>query len=191
MSFVGDYLADTIAIAEGIDREAIEALVDLLATQRDNEQRVFILGLGGSLTNACHLAADLRMRAGVRAESPDSLAELTAWANDYGWSQMFARWLEQRDMNQDDALLLLSVGGGGDPDPQTSVPLILAANHAMAMDAPVALIVGEPGGVCADIADVVVKIPTVHPERKTEHVEGWQVVLGHLIVGHPRLKRGA
>ncbi len=187
--YVNDYLQETIAIASQIDQQAIEALVEALERQRHNDWRVFVLGLGGSLANASHLAADLRVRTGVRATAPESLPELTAWANDIGWKYMFVHWLESRDLNEDDMVLALSVGGGGIPFPDTSEPLMQAIGHANDSGAVTALIVGAPGGLCGDAVDVVVKIPVFAPDRKTEHCEGWQGVLHHLLVSHPRLRR--
>ncbi len=186
--YVNEYLAETQEIAAQIDQQAIEALVALLARQRDNDWRVFVLGLGGSLANASHLAADLRQRAGCWAEAPESLPELTALINDRSWESVFTAWLASRAINGDDLVLVLSVGGGDYPE-GTSVPLKNALIYAQTRGVPTAGIVGEPGGACAELADVVVEIPTVNPERKTEHVEGWQVVLHHLIVSHPRLRR--
>ncbi len=194
MSFVGseyvsDYLAETIAIAEGIDREAVEALVDRLYVARWAAGRVFVLGLGGSLANASHLAADLRMRTHIQAEAPESLPELTARANDVAWAAMFSCWLNTRSLAKHDLVLVLSVGGGGIPDPLTSLPLRTAVEYAKHREARTAAIVGEPGGSVGEMADVVVKIPTVAPDRKTEHCEGWQGIIHHLLVSHPRLRR--
>ncbi len=188
MSYVSDYLYETHQISEQIDPAAIEALVALLDAV-DGTGIVYVLGLGGSLANATHLAADLRQRAGLAAEAPESLPELTALANDLTWDDMFPAWLAVRDLDADDLVLVLSVGGGDYPA-GTSVPLKNALIYAKTLGAHTAGIVGEPGGACADIADVVVKIPTVNPERKTEHCEGWQGIIHHLLVGHPRL-RGA
>ncbi len=192
MSYVGsayimDYLEETIAIAKRVDRQAIEALVDLLVDVRWNGT-AYVLGLGGSLANATHLAADLRCRARVHAWAPESLPELTARINDDGWDDVFTNWLIGQGLTNLDLVLVLSVGGGDYP-PGTSVPLANALIYARSLGTPTAGIVGEPGGKCAEFADVVVAIPTVHPDRKTEHVEGWQGIIHHLIVSHPRLRR--
>jgi len=101
---------------------------------------------------------------------------------------VFTLWLSARHLAADDMVLVLSVGGGDYPE-GTSVPLRNALIYARTLRAGTAGIVGEPGGACADIAAVVVKIPTVNPDRKTEHCEGWQGIIHHLIVGHPRLRR--
>ncbi len=180
MSFVSEYLAETIAIAEGIDREAIESLVGLLEDVHAEGGRLFILGLGGSATNASHAAADFRMRAGLRAEAPDSLAEITALINDTEWETAFIHWLELRHLEALDAVLMLSVGGG-DWITGTSLPLVRALHHAKSRHIRTAAIVGEPGGACRDCADVLVQIPVVAPARKTEHCEAWQAVIWHLV----------
>ncbi len=188
MSYVSEYLQETITIASQIDQQAIEKLVQGLAEIQNANDRVYILGLGGSLANAIHLAADLRMRCAIGTEAPQSLPELTAWANDYGWALMFVRWLEARDLGAADMVLVLSVGGGDVPS-GTSLPLVHALQYARRVRATTAGIVGAPGGVSNTLVDVLVRIPLVAPARKTEHCEGWQGVLHHLIVSHPRLRR--
>ncbi len=188
MTFVGEYLRETLQIAMRLDAKAIEALVELLENTRPHGGRVFVLGLGGSLANATHLAADLRQRAGLQAVAPESLPELTALSNDVGWGAMFPAWLASHDPDTDDMVLVLSVGGGDYPA-GTSVPLANALIYARTRGVATAGIVGEPGGACDEMADVVVKIPTVNPDRKTEHCEGWQGIIHHLIVSHPRLRR--
>ncbi len=188
MSYVGEYIEETVNIAVRLNRGAIEALAALLENTRAHDGRVFVLGLGGSLANATHLAADLRQRAGCRAEAPESLPELTARINDDGWDTVLTNWLIAQGLDGDDLVLVLSVGGGNYPM-GTSIPLADALIYARARAVPTAGIVGEPGGACAEIADVVVQIPTVAPDRKTEHCEGWQGIIHHLLVGHPRLRR--
>ncbi len=189
VNYVNDYLAETSAIAAQINPLAIEALVQLLAETLDAPVgMVYILGLGGSMANALHLAADLRRLNPNAVDTPENLAELTALINDHDWDNVFTRWLSARNLDDDDLVLVLSVGGGDYPS-GVSVPLANALIYARSLGTPTAGIVGEPGGKCADIADVVVKIPTVNPDRKTEHVEGWEGILHHLIVSHPRLRR--
>lgn len=71
-------------------------------------KRVYILGNGGSHANAAHMANDL-LSVGVKAYTMDA-ATLTAFANDYGYENAFARWIgivgEQND-------LLIALSGSG------------------------------------------------------------------------------
>jgi D-sedoheptulose 7-phosphate isomerase len=49
-------------------------------------------------------------------------------------------------------------------------------------------IVGRDGGYTAQVADVVICIPTVNPSNVTPHTESFQAVVWHLLVSHPKLK---
>ena len=95
MSYTDDYLHQVVQVVEGLDREAIDALVELLVHVRQAGGRRFILGVGGSAGNAGHAVNDFRKLAGIEAYAPtDNISELTARINDDGWETSFAHWLE-------------------------------------------------------------------------------------------------
>jgi D-sedoheptulose 7-phosphate isomerase len=71
-------------------------------------KRVYIIGNGGSYANASHIANDL-LSVGVKAYTLDS-STLTAFANDYGYETVFARWLEVVGEEGD---LLIALSGSG------------------------------------------------------------------------------
>lgn len=71
-------------------------------------ERVFLIGNGGSYANALHICNDL-LAVGVPAFTLDA-ATLTATANDFGYEQVFAKWL-QTVGHEDDLLLALSGSG--------------------------------------------------------------------------------
>lgn len=71
-------------------------------------QRVFIVGNGGSYANAQHIQNDL-LSVGVPAFTLCS-ATLTAFANDFGYETVFARWLEVVGEKGD---LLIALSGSG------------------------------------------------------------------------------
>jgi D-sedoheptulose 7-phosphate isomerase len=167
-----------------VDRRSVEALAHGLDRVRDYKQRVFVIGLGGSYSNAEHCAADLRKLCDIEAYAPNA-AELTAWANDAGASSAFNGHL--RWMRPGDALLILSVGGGNEV---VSPAILSAIAHTKKQQGPVFGIVGEPGGATAEKADVVVKIPTPR-DRITPHAEAFQAVIWHCLVSHPVLQKAA
>ena len=103
------FLREAAGIAGMIDRHAVDTLAHSLAEVRDGKGRVFVIGLGGSYSNAEHFACDLRKLCDIEAYAPNP-AELTAWANDAGADRAFDGHLNW--MRQGDALLILSVGGG-------------------------------------------------------------------------------
>jgi D-sedoheptulose 7-phosphate isomerase len=113
---------------------------------------------------------------------------LTARTNDEGWADVFASWLRVSKLSSNDAVLVLSVGGG-DLENHVSPNLVAALNFAKQVGASTLGIVGRDGGYTAKVADACVVIPTVNPERVTPHTEAFQAVVWHLLVSHPDLKQ--
>lgn len=187
-TFAAQYLAETAQIAASIDVEAIERLVDALVEVRARRGRLFCLGLGGGAAHASHAASDFRRLAGIEAYAPtDSVASMTAVANDVGWPEMFVTWLEQSYLRATDGVCVFSVGGG-DPWRQVSVPLVRALAYAQGTGAPILGIVGREGGFMGPLAHAWVRVPTVNGVAVTAHTEGFQAVIWHLLVSHPKLK---
>ena len=187
-SFAETYLVETAAIAEQLDAAAIERLATALATVRDGGGRLFLLGVGGSAAHASHAACDFRKLCDLETYAPtDNVAELTARTNDDGWETVFASWLEGSRIDQDDAVLALSVGGGSE-ESGISVNLIRALAYAQQVGAKVFGIVGRDGGYTLRVADECVLIPTASDERITAHTEGMCAVVWHLLVSHPALR---
>lgn len=179
-AYIDLYLAETAQIAQSIDRAALGRLVSVLRGVKQAGGRLFILGVGGSAGNASHAVNDFRKIAGIEAYAPtDNVSELTARINDIGWEDCFTGWLEVSKLRSGDALLVLSVGGGG---PQVSQNLVKAIDLAKARGAKVAGIVSRDGGHTFKTGDGVVLIPVVAADRITPHAEGWQAVVWHLAV---------
>jgi D-sedoheptulose 7-phosphate isomerase len=188
MNFADQYLHEVVRVAERIDRDSIERLVDLLVDVRANGGRVFVVGVGGSAGNASHAVNDFRKIAHLEAYAPtDNVSELTARINDDGWETSFANWLGGSRLSSRDALMVLSVGGGN-PERGVSVNLVRAVELAKSVGARVCGIVGRDGGFTARLADVCVIVPTIRPETVTVHAESFQAVVWHLLVSHPKLQ---
>jgi D-sedoheptulose 7-phosphate isomerase len=188
MSYSEQHLRETAEIVSRLDPSLCEKAVALLAAVRERNGRLFILGVGGSAANASHAVNDFRKIAGIECYAPtDNVSELTARTNDEGWSTVFAEWLKGSRLNNKDALLILSVGGG-DLEKNVSPNLVAALQLAKERGASVLGIVGRDGGYTARVADVVIVIPTVNPNNLTPHSEAFQAVVWHLFVSHPKLK---
>src|SRR4029077_5883085 len=113
MSFSAQYLTETSAIVAKLDTGAIEQIANGLAQVRAGGGRLFILGVGGSAGHASHAVNDFRKICGFEAYAPtDNVSELTARTNDEGWETVFEAWLKGSRINERDALLIFSVGGG-------------------------------------------------------------------------------
>jgi D-sedoheptulose 7-phosphate isomerase len=188
MNYSEEHLQETAQIVSQLDPALCEQAVDLLAAVRKRGGRLFILGVGGSAANASHAVNDFRKIAGMECYAPtDNVSELTARTNDDGWSSVFAEWLKGSRLSEKDALLILSVGGGN-LEKNVSPNLVAALQLAKRRGAKILGIVGRDGGYTAQVADVVICIPTVNPSNVTPHTESFQAVVWHLLVSHPLLK---
>jgi len=185
-AYIARYLEETARISQAIAQDSIASLVAVLRGVKAAQGRLFILGVGGSAGNASHAVNDFRKIGGIEAYAPtDNVSELTARINDIGWDQAFTGYLEVSHLRAGDALLVLSVGGGG---PNVSQNLVKAMELAKARGAKVAAIVSRDGGTAAKVADACVLIPVVNPETVTPHTESFQGLVWHAVVSHPRLK---
>ncbi|MGD9873930.1 MAG: SIS domain-containing protein [Kiritimatiellia bacterium] len=188
MSFAEEYFREVKMICDAIPREGIEKIAELLAGVRKNEGRVFVLGVGGSAGTATHFVNDLRKIAKIEAYTPtDNVSELTARINDEGWDTCFSEWLKGSRLNSNDAIYVLSVGGGN-LEKNISPNLVKAIDLARQQGAKILGVVGRDGGYTARMADAAVVIPTVNSEHITPHTEAFHAVVGHCIVSHPALK---
>src|SRR4051794_11792972 len=188
MSHAAEFLSEAKRVIDGLDVEAIERMAALLERVRDRGGRLFILGVGGSAANASHAVNDFRKIVGIEAYAPtDNVSELTARTNDEGWQTVFSEWLKVSRLDSNDAIFVMSVGGG-DLEKNISPNLVLALKHAKSVGATIMGIVGRDGGYTAKVGDAVVIVPTVNAESITPHTEAFQAVIWHLLVSHPALK---
>jgi D-sedoheptulose 7-phosphate isomerase len=189
LTFVQEYLNEVKSIVDALDTDQIERSARILREVRDQGGRLFILGVGGSAANASHAVNDFRKIVGIEAYAPtDNVSELTARTNDEGWATVFQAWLAGSRLRKEDAVLVLSVGGGN-LEKNVSPNLVTALEYARSIGAAVLGIVGRDGGFTAQVADACVVIPTVNATHVTPHAEAFQGVVWHLLVSHPDLKQ--
>jgi len=185
------YFAEVREIAGMLDLDVVERMGRELTELRERGGRLFVLGVGGSAANSSHAVNDFRKLCGIEAYAPtDNVAELTARTNDEGWDTVFAAWLRTSKANDDDAVLVFSVGGGS-AERNVSANLVAALKEAKARNLRILGVVGRDGGYTKQVGDVVVVIPTVAAERVTPHTEAFQAVIWHCLVSHPALQQQA
>jgi len=185
------FLARTVAIADALDRGALEGIVDALVDARARGGRLFFVGSGGGAGHASHAVCDFRKIGGFEAYTPsDNVSELTARINDDGWNTSYVEWLKGSRLGPDDVLFVFSVGGG-DLERDISANLVNCVEHAKAVGATVCGVVGRDGGHTARVADACLVIPTVDESTITAHTEAWQALVWHMLVSHPAIQVGA
>lgn len=191
MTHAVTFLREVVETANRLSPAAIEALCEELADLRERHGRLFVIGVGGSAGNCGHAVNDFRKLCGIEAYAPtDNVSELTARTNDEGWHTVFAEWLKVSRANANDAVLVLSVGGGN-AERNVSTNIVAAVQEAKQRGLKVFGIVGRDGGYTKLAGDVVVVIPTVEETRVTPHAEAFQAVVWHCLVSHPKLQKNA
>lgn len=191
VAHAADYFREVVQVAQRMSLETIEMLCEELVRLRERGGRLFVIGVGGSAGNSSHAVNDFRKLCGIEAYAPtDNIAELTARTNDEGWHTVFSEWLKVSRTGPNDAILVLSVGGG-DLQRNVSPNIVSAVQEAKVRGAKVFGIVGREGGYTKQAGDVVVVIPTVVEARVTPHTEAFQAVVWHCLVSHPNLQENA
>ena len=180
------YLAAAADAVRAVEPERIDAMARGIAAVRDRGGRLFILGVGGGAGHASHAVNDFRKLCGLESYAPtDNVSELTARTNDDGWETSFSAWLEVSRLSERDALLVFSVGGGS-REHNVSTNVVEAMEAAREVGASIYGVVGAPGGMLAELADLAILIEPPAALR-TPLVESLQAVVWHGLVSHPEL----
>ncbi|MFC1759921.1 SIS domain-containing protein [Candidatus Neomarinimicrobiota bacterium] len=189
MNYIDKYLDEVHKIIDSLDKNAINKMIDLLDTVRENNGRLFILGVGGGAGHASHAVNDFRKICGIEAYTPtDNVSELTARVNDDGWESAYVNWLTISNLNKNDMIFVFSVGGGN-TEKGISLNIVKSLQLAKEVGAKVCGVVGRDGGYTAQVADACVIIPSFKSATITPQTEGFQAVVWHLIVSHPKLQK--
>lgn len=138
--------------------------------------KVLICGNGGSAAEAQHLAAEFvgRFRCPYRAGLPaialtaDS-AFLTAWSNDVGYDDIFARQVKTF-AQPGDVLLGISTSG-------RSLNVINAFQAARQQNLNCIALVGGGGGELLELANTAIRVPVSDPQR----IQEVQLLVVHLL----------
>ena len=189
--FINNYLNEVSKIALTIDQNEIQSVANEILKTRDNNGRVFFIGVGGSAGNASHAVCDLRKLTGIECYAPsDNVSELTARTNDEGWDTIFSGWLKVSKLNNKDLIFVLSVGGGS-REKNISPGIVNALELAKKRGAKIVGIIGKAEGYTRQVADASILVPTVNDKYITPHSESFQTVLWHLFASLPELKVNA
>lgn len=151
---------------------AVEAAAELLVAAYRRGGKAILFGNGGSMTDALHIEGELVGRfaidrPGVAAVALAGISSLTATANDYSYADVFARMLEAHHREGDVAVGLSTSGN--------SENVVRALRKAKALGASSIALTGQGGGVCRELADVCIAVPSTCTPRIQEV---------HILVGH-------
>ena len=185
--FSEKYLNETESIAKALDPNIIENIANEIANIRERNGRLFFIGSGGGAGHSSHAVCDFRKLANIECYTPsDNVSELTARVNDDGWDTAYSNWLKVSNFSSNDGIFVFSVGGGS-KDKNISVNLVNCILLASDLGSSVMGVVGRDGGFTKETSDLTIVIPTIDDSLVTPHTEGWQAVLWHLLISHPKV----
>jgi len=189
MNFSSEFVKECIAVSEKLNFVDIEKVVVTLADIRAQNGRLFIIGSGGGAGNASNAACDFMKLFNIDSYAPyDNISELTARVNDDGWDTTILDWLKVSRLRGTDGILVFSVGGGN-VEKNISSNIVKALQYAQEVGAKITGVVGKDGGFTKEAGTAVIIIPTINTAHITPITEGFQALIWHLLVSHPKLQR--
>jgi len=155
---------------------AIEAAGHLLAGAFGAGHRAYSCGNGGSMCDAMHFAEELtgrfrRDRRPLAALAISDPGHLTCTANDFGYEQVFARFVRAHG-RAGDVLVAISTSGA-------SANVLAAAEAARELAMPVISLTGRPGSPLGRLAQVDVCTPA---GRFSDRVQELHIKVIHVLI---------
>ena len=167
---------EALEASQRILRTKVAAVATTLTECFRSGGKVLVCGNGGSAADAQHFAAEFVGRF-KRAERPglpaialcaDS-ATMTAWSNDVGFDDVFARQVDAFG-TPGDVLVVLSTSG-------RSGNLVRALERARLQGLHSVAILGRGGGDARPLADIAVVVPA----EDTQRIQEVQILILHLL----------
>lgn len=150
---LANLLANPAALAS--IEQAAQVLIDVF----EKKGHVYSCGNGGSMCDAMHFAEELTGRyrldrAALGAAAMSDASHMSCVGNDYGYEQVFSRYLEAHG-RAGDALVALSTSG-------TSKNIVRAAKAAKDLGVRVIVLSGKPNPELAALSEVYICTPAGH-----------------------------
>jgi D-sedoheptulose 7-phosphate isomerase len=164
MEFAVSYLADLRRTIEGLDPKAIGTAVAWLREARDHGRYVYVCGNGGSASIASQMVVDLVKGASYGQPKrfkvialTDSVATITAYANDVDYESVFVEQL-RNFAGEGDVLIAIS-GSGNSPN------VLRVVEYANTAGCRTIGLTQSGGGSLKDLARLTLGVPNTHMGR--------------------------
>lgn len=135
--------------------QEIASAAELIANSFSSNAHVYSCGNGGSMCDAMHFAEELsgrfrNDRKSLPAQAISDSSHLTCVANDYGFDQVFARYIDAFG-RKGDILFAISTSGN-------SENVVKAAEMARSKGMYIIALTGKDGGKLKDLADIEIRV---------------------------------
>ena len=188
MKLINNFFENINFALSKLDKKKINDAIKLLKKIRNNQGRLFIIGIGGSAGNASHAVNDFRKLCNIDAYTPvDNISEITAKTNDDGFETIFDTYLKLCKISKKDMLLIFSVGGGN-LKKRVSTNIIKAIKFVKKKKTKIVSIVGRNDGYAYKNSDIKILIRVKDKKFVTPISETFQALIWHLFVSHPDLQ---
>ena len=174
--FAKNYLTELAGLLPKLDTKKIAEALAWMRAARDSDKTIYICGNGGSASIASQMVVDIVKGASLRKKArfkmiglTDSIATITAYANDEGYESVFLEPLKNFATEGD---LLIGISGSGN-----SPNVLKAVDYAKSVGCrTIGLTTGE-GGKLKD----AVNLPLVVPSRHMGRLEDCFFILTHVL----------
>lgn len=179
------YVDSVAAATKAVNIEAMAACLDALENAYEQGKSVFVIGNGGSASNASHLAQDLSKATLQDLEAvkrfrvmslTDNIAFITALSNDIGYERIFD--LQLRQFAEPGDVLMLISGSGNSPN------ILHAAQYAKKARLHIIGVTGFDGGRLMPLSDIKLHVPV----NNMGMCEAAHAILFHYIVDELRVR---
>jgi D-sedoheptulose 7-phosphate isomerase len=156
--------------------QSIEEAVQLLLLSIDSGGKVISCGNGGSMSDAMHFAEEMtacfrEQRQALPAIAISDSSHLTCAANDFGFEQVFSRYVEALG-KEGDVLLAISTSGN-------SANVVEAAKAAKNRGMKVLSLTAKDGGKLAPLSDVELRIPH---QGYADRIQEMHIKIIHILI---------
>jgi D-sedoheptulose 7-phosphate isomerase len=156
--------------------ERIQKVIDCMVESIKHGGKIISAGNGGSMSDAMHFAEELtgrfrNNRKGIPAIAISDPAFITCAANDYGYEEVFSRFISSMG-SKNDVFLAISTSGN-------SANIIKAIESAKQNGMKVIGLTGKDGGQMKDLVDIEIRAPF---SQFSDHVQEIHIKVIHSFV---------
>lgn len=176
MNYVSEYISQVQKAMDSVDQAAIQSLIELLKTARNEQKTIFVMGNGGSASTASHWVNDLVKGASYEKEQRfrviclnDSISTLTAYSNDVSYEEALVQPL-MNFLSPGDVVMAISGSGN-------SKNVIRAIEFAKKNGNVTVGLTGRDGGELGRIVDLEINVSDAHMGR----IEDVHMMITHAV----------